>query len=400
MMHLFFAHGTGVRQSGYEQTLADIEKGLANAGRRDIAVSGVAWGERHGVKVTPGHIADMLPPEGAAKGATPTDPEVEAAIWAELMSDPVFELRVVAARVGVPSPQPPGQVQPSERFKTRLRSINIPDPAGGVTLEAVRNAAARLADGHYAPVVVDAVRSAGSAADPTLISATARAIVAIALIDARGQPGEGPDALFVLSARADLVAQVEGSLTEGVKGAVGDWFKSRIRGWALGRATGYGRDRRDGLMGSVSPGMGDILLTQRRGQDVLGMLRDAINALEGDVVVIGHSLGGEHLVNLISGPDRPSNISKLITVGSQISFFTACDAMADLRLGAPLPADFPPWLNVYDRNDFLSFCAERSFKGGQGVKDVEITSGMPFPDAHGAYWRQPRFYENLVEFIG
>lgn len=121
--------------------------------------------------------------------------------------------------------------------------------------------------------------------------------------------------------------------------------------------------------------------------------------LQGDVAVIGHSLGGEHLVNLMTSANRPANITKLITVGSQISFFTACDSMADIRLGAPLPPEFPEWLNFYDRNDFLSYCAQRFFTGGNGVTDVEITSGVPFPDSHGAYWRQPALYARLAQFL-
>ena len=73
--------------------------------------------------------------------------------------------------------------------------------------------------------------------------------------------------------------------------------------------------------------------------------------------------------------------------------------MATLRLGDAIPADFPPWLNFFDRNDLLSFCAQRFFKGGQGVRDQEIVSGVPFPDSHGAYFRLPKFYEQLGAFL-
>ncbi|MFN7127784.1 MAG: hypothetical protein ACK4OJ_01860 [Brevundimonas sp.] len=398
MSHLFFVHGTGVRQSGYEQTLKDIRNGLAKAGRPDVVVSGVSWGEAEGVRVTSQLIDKMLPPDGAAKGITPTSPEEEAALWAQLLEDPLFELRIVALRGRPPTAALPGQALPSEAFKAKLRALSLPAPAGGVDPGAVRKAALWLAEGEGAPTVTEAATAAGAVNDPVLVEATARAIVALVLLDARGEPGEGPDALFISAERDAVVEQVEKGLSEGVMG-LDDWLKNKVKGWVLSRATSAGKNRRDGLMTAVSPGVGDILLTQRRGDRVLDLLRSEIGKLQGPVAVIGHSLGGEHLVNLITSPDRPANITKLITAGSQISFFTACDSMETIRLGSPLPADFPAWLNFYDRNDFLGYCAERFFTGGKGVTDVEITSGVPFPDSHGAYWRQSALYTRLAAFL-
>lgn len=399
MTRLFFVHGTGVRRAGYEQTLSDIKKGLAKAGRGDIEVAGVSWGEQAGVKVTAQLIEQMLPP-GAAKGEAPTDPEREAALWATLMDDPLFELRVVALRPREPTEMLPGQPLPSEAFKRKLRNLALSDAPlpGEVAPEALRAAADWLADGEGSPVATEAATAAGSENDPALIEAAARALVAYALAISRGEPGTGPDALYLREERAALVEQVEKRLTEGVMG-IDDWLRDKLKEWALAKATAYGKDRRTGLMTAVSPGTGDILLTQRRGEAVQQLLKSEIEKLQDDVAVIGHSLGGVHLVNLLSGPDRPKNVTKLITVGSQAAFFTACDAMATLRLGKALEPSFAQWLNFYDRNDFLSFCAARSFTGGKGIIDVEVTSGMPFPDSHGAYWRMPKVYEDIVQFL-
>lgn len=398
MTNLFFVHGTGVRQTGYEQTLKDIRNGLSKAGRPDVIVSGASWGNTHGVKLTSQLIDAMLPPVGAAKGLAPTAPEEEAALWAQLMEDPLFELRVVALRTRPPTAALPGQQLPSEGFKSRLRSLDVKAPAGGVDAQSIRQAALWLADGAGAPAVTEAVRASGAVNDPALVEAAARALVAVVLLNARGEPGAGPDALYVKTERDALVAQVENELSEGVMG-IDIWFKDKIKDWALAKATSLSKRRRDGLMTAVSPGAGDILLTQRRGEPLMDLLRHEIGKLQGPVALIGHSLGGEHIVNLATSPGRPKNLVKLITAGSQVSFFTACDAMATIRLGQSLPADFPPWLNFYDRNDFLSFCAARSFTGGNGVTDVEITSGMPFPDSHGAYWRQPALYTRLAAFL-
>jgi len=52
---------------------------------------------------------------------------------------------------------------------------------------------------------------------------------------------------------------------------------------------------------------------------------------------------------------------------------------------AKLPSTFPKWLNVYDRDDLLSYVGGKLFP--DWVEDFHAGSGIPFPDSHGAYWR-------------
>ena len=157
-------------------------------------------------------------------------------------------------------------------------------------------------------------------------------------------------------------------------------------------------------MRGVTPGLGDILLYERRGDDILAAIEGRILELTADgqpIVVLGHSLGGIMLVDLLSRVRAagPLLVAKLVTVGSQSPILFKFDALGTLR---PLVAQaggrpYVPWLNVFDRNDFLSFCASRAFPGvTAGIEDFEVISGVPFPDAHGAYFRQPAFYEKLV----
>jgi hypothetical protein len=54
---------------------------------------------------------------------------------------------------------------------------------------------------------------------------------------------------------------------------------------------------------------------------------------------------------------------------------------------------FTPWLNIYNRSDFLSFCAERVFPGIDGIQDSGVDPGVPFPEAHSAYWYHDPVYE-------
>jgi pimeloyl-ACP methyl ester carboxylesterase len=157
-------------------------------------------------------------------------------------------------------------------------------------------------------------------------------------------------------------------------------------------------------MNSISPGIGDTLLYQRRGDDILAAIEKKIVELSADsakLVVLGHSLGGIMLVDLLSR-QRPAGrlkVSKLITVGSQSPMLLKFDALGSMRRKGPFSpeAPFTPWLNVFDRNDFLSFCGSRAFPGiAAGIDDFEVASGVPFPDAHSAYFSLDTLYTKIA----
>jgi hypothetical protein len=115
MATLFFVHGTGVRQQGFDETMQHIQKGLADVGRVDLKVKGVPWGVMLGTHVDAQQISDMLPPT-ATMGPSLTDPEVKARLWADLLTDPLFELRLAALRRPAgPVLAPPGGFSPARR---------------------------------------------------------------------------------------------------------------------------------------------------------------------------------------------------------------------------------------------------------------------------------------------
>src|SRR4051794_10851620 len=94
---LFFVHGTGVRQSGHDATLAAIRDGVQRNGMGGIDVVGCPWGETLGVKLD--HVAETLPPAAQTRDITsapPTAAEIATATWALLIDDPLFELRLAA----------------------------------------------------------------------------------------------------------------------------------------------------------------------------------------------------------------------------------------------------------------------------------------------------------------
>lgn len=404
---LLFIHGTGVRKAGFEQSMESLAAGLKKAGRPDIAVAGFLWGDPLGVKIDDAAIDAVLPP-AKAKDVGADDSQWEAALWAQLLEDPLFELRMAAIRDvgpgGVQAAPLPGVGQlPDIVVSTRVAALpgKLQDPLpGGVSAAVIGRAASDIGP---SPELAQAALAAPDPDDPDLNRAIARAIVAEALVRSRGEIGEGPDALYVVADRRDLVELVANMLVPATKG-LGGWLFDKIKGAAEVWATGYGKKRRDGLMTGAGPGIGDIMLYQRRGDAILSAIESEILRLAakgGPLVVLGHSLGGIMLVDLLSRPraSGPLPVEKLITVGSQSPAFFACDALETMRRNQALPSGTPfvPWLNVFDRNDFLSFCASRAFPGAPaGIEDFEIASGVSFPDSHSAYFRQDSFYSKIV----
>jgi hypothetical protein len=103
-------------------------------------------------------------------------------------------------------------------------------------------------------------------------------------------------------------------------------------------------------------------------------------------------------MDLLIAASRPA-VKGVITVGSQAPYLYEIGALSQLEFGTPLPGHVPPWLNIYDRDDLLSFVAAKVMKGGSGVEDIEIRSGQPFPASHAAYWRQPEVWKAVSSFI-
>jgi hypothetical protein len=137
---------------------------------------------------------------------------------------------------------------------------------------------------------------------------------------------------------------------------------------------------------------------------VAGTLREAA-ARGGPVVALGNSLGGIILVELLVAPDAPRP-DLLVTVGSQSPLLATIGALGDLgsdgmagdALAGPTP--FQPWLNVYDRRDFLAFVAQPVWPNEPGIRDLAVDNGEGFPDSHGAtYLSRPELYRAIRDHL-
>src|SRR6516164_9676973 len=94
---LLFIHGTGVRRTGFDQTMALLRKGFE--GKLLIEIDGICWGPDLGVNVDDQAIAQVLPPALAkAEEIGAEEMGVRAALWAELLRDPLLELQMASMR--------------------------------------------------------------------------------------------------------------------------------------------------------------------------------------------------------------------------------------------------------------------------------------------------------------
>ncbi|AEL07779.1 hypothetical protein [Xanthomonas campestris] len=120
------------------------------------------------------------------------------------------------------------------------------------------------------------------------------------------------------------------------------------------------------------------------------------------LVVIGHSLGGVILYDIVTyfRPDLAFDL--FVSVGSQIAVFEEMTlyraSRSDLPPNPPKdrlskPKAFGRWLNVYDTNDVFSFRAQGVF---DGPDDYRFDTGYGLLQAHGGYFARPSFYKRLA----
>lgn len=393
----FFVHGTGVRQSGYEATLTRIRRGCAKQpALRDIQVAdNCNWGEDVGTRLD--LLPLVLPPEERSRAiaAVAEAADIELTLWRLLLEDPLFELRL-AAQQPAKSVSAFGHAGPDVELAAAMERLaaNPPDAAAaGIPAPQLVAAIARVrAAAELAPAAI----AAGDAAEKELVEAVARAVVAFALASAPADEPR-PTAALDRGVRDALVAAIALQLAPTTRG-FGGWLKDKVKDAVAGIATHELKERRQKLTGGSLETVGDIFFHLRRGGLVLDYIAGKIQAWEPPIVAVGHSLGGIMLVDLLTRADAPA-VAKLVTVGSQSPLFFAVDSLESLRpFGLAATAPFVPWLNIYDRNDFLSYLAKDVFAAAAGIDDQEVKSGVPFPDAHSAYWENDRTYELIASF--
>lgn len=427
-MRFLFVHGTGVRRERHDTLFALVRERLT-ARFPDAVVDSCYWGDRFGATLGAGgrSVPGLRPgPESA-----PDPVDAETAEWALLLADPLCEVRVLAEagweRAGggafdgggggtgggafggdgapddvfaMPGVQPAGA-----RVLGLLASLPPAPPPSGDELGALLHgtglaagfAAALESTARSAEAARAGERATGEPQARELATALARAVTAAALASAGAESdctGTERDRLVeLLTTRLGGDARVPGARAAAVLGrlALRVTTQPLLNAW------------RGSLTVGATPALGDILRYQARGHDLREFLHARIAADPGPTVLIGHSLGGIALVDLLAlaaarGEAAPG-VRLLVTVGSQAPFLYELGALTALEPGAKLPYGFPRWLNVYDRQDVLSYLAGPVFPGDARVTDHEVGSRQPFPACHSAYWKQDSLYERIEQAV-
>jgi hypothetical protein len=136
--------------------------------------------------------------------------------------------------------------------------------------------------------------------------------------------------------------------------------------------------------------------------DVAKTLEDAKK--DGPLIVVAHSMGGPIVYDVLSHYRTDLEVDKLVTVGSQVGLFEELCLLQKGKLAGCPPgpakvsqvANIKEWINVFDRNDLLSFVAAPIF---EGAKDFEYRTGKGIFAAHGAYFTMPSFFKRLAERV-
>ncbi|MEV7523968.1 hypothetical protein [Streptomyces sp. NPDC091371] len=406
-MRFLFVHGTGVRRERHDALFALVRERLVER-FPGAGVDSCYWGDRFGASLGAG--GRSVPGLRIAADAVPDPVDAETAEWGLLLADPLCEVRVLAEAGwdghgdGDDGFGMPGVRSEGDRVLALLAGLpEVPEDADelagllrGTGLAAHYAAALRSVAGSQ-----EAAR-AGARADEIarareLATALARAVTAAALASAGAEAdctGTERDRLVeLLTARLGGDARVPGARAAAVLGRLAMRVTTQplLNAW------------RGSLTVGATPALGDILRYQARGHELRAFLHAGIAAGPGPTVLIGHSLGGIALVDLLAlaaarGEPVPG-AELLVTVGSQAPFLYELGALTALEPGAKLPHGFPPWLNVYDRQDVLSYLAGPVFPGDTRISDHEVGSRQPFPACHSAYWKQDTLYERIERAV-
>jgi hypothetical protein len=381
---IVFVHGTGVRLPAYQRGLETARKVAKACGlQHDFAEC--VWGDPLGVEFKGDSLPDPPDPKRLAQE------EADFAQWNWLLDDPLFELDKLTTRDTSKAARAPAMPGAKPQWLKLWESIAAYEASYDLTQLLERGGLDGLWVDAWKTIVEASPipRQAFEASAHELAEAThalARALIAQLYVQAIDSGIPGPS----MTLRKSLLDRLIVDWKQQVYG-LSAFFANMMKR----ASTRVLRKHRSSLSNAVALPIGDILLYQSRGQTVRDFIRHKIAAATPPVTVVAHSLGGIACVDLLALPNPPQ-VHRLVTAGSQAPLLYEIGALLSLKAPQPLPQGFPGWLNLYDRNDFLSYVANRCWPA---VSDVEIESGQPFPDSHSAYFGNEATWKEIGKFI-
>ena len=395
MPTLLFVHGTGVRQVNYNETLQLITEAMGVSAE----VLPCYWGDL-GSQL--GAAGQSIPAYDSTRRSLNLEADIihsqsySIALWQALLVDPLHELRSLGLKPHTFVP-PFQQTQGQQLIQEGLQ-LELSEPLRALLLRGGIEPAT-FDTARREVLVSQALRTALGDANEDLgeyRAAMARAWIATAANHAHADKLQSTGELWwpALVLDVDLRTLTEKLLIEALGGeerGVAQWVMHHLS-WPLRWGfTQWGANRRGAFSDAAYPIAGDIMLYQARGEAIRARIRDHILAAAEPVHLLAHSLGGVACVDLLATEALP--VQQLITVGSQAPFLYEINALPCLPFGHPLPASLPPWLNIYDRRDFLSYIGASVFPGR--IVDRCVDNRQAFPASHSAYWWNSEVWEAI-----
>lgn len=412
MATILFVHGTGQRRESVQKSLEKIRnQAKKQPTLASLAVENCLWGDPRGTQLGVGLSIPDYAERGGMGELDPT--EIDLELWANLYADPLYELRLMALQ---PSPET-GLPGPSAGDRLNKYVLEFK-----VTPELRAQLATGDVDGVFETARNEVVESEpyrkmlGTAVDPLgpFQDAIARAFVAMAIVlFLEANTGTRPTMQQDRRLRDASVRGIRDGLGP-YQAAILDSVVRRLQKlgnkvyWGTPTALlapgallwgGLARRRRGEVMDGASPLVGDILLYQCRGKGIQELIAFRIREVAPPIVILAHSLGGVAAVDVLVQENLQDRVALLVTVGSQAPYFYEINALPSLdrRKGEKLPPHFPPWVNIYDRRDFLSFVGAPVFPGR--VTDHDVDNHQPFPVSHSAYWDNEETYRIIADVV-
>lgn len=379
---ILLVHGTGVRLPNYEKSFEIAEKTAHDCSLKRTILP-CAWGDPLGVEFK-GHSLPDTPAADDRKA------EEDFAHWIWILDDPLLELSLLGIpdekdpKAGVLNPDGPSSGERDlEKVRAYTPSLEFRELLRRSDLDDVWNPAR---DRILSDKVTERAFEASEHQPQEAFRAVARALVAQMHVEAVSRSRPAPSALH----RDKLVQRLLVDWKQQVFGISDRFLKFVARA-----GTRYVRDRRNALNAAAALPLGDVLLYQTHGAKIRSFIKGKIESCPAPVTIVAHSLGGIACVDLLALCRIPE-IEALVTLGSQSSFMHEIGSLSSLKAGEKLRENFPRWLNIFDRNDFLSFFASRIFPN---AKDFEVASGQPFPESHSAYFGNEVVWTRIRKFI-
>jgi hypothetical protein len=384
MPSVVLIHGTGTRESGYNQMLAAVKSRL-HSERKSYILQECPWYIDHGTPDPP----YLSSPEGLDVRAVGNELPFSEAIlsWQHLYIDPLAEIRELSQ-----SPLIGGGGNPASGAQLALQIQLCPRP------DSMRNneefpllASWDLARKAILEEKITQTAVARNAARPD----DTRSTVARALLAELIRRGLERGDLLPDGTQRDIWVN---DLSKGMGADPAITFRAVPR-----VLTPFVRLLNRHLIrpfGEIhSPIAADILFYQARGQGIRDFIAQCIADAPQPVYVLAHSLGGIAAVDTLV-QKTTLKVEALITFGSQAPFLHEMNSLVSLEKGDHLPAHFPKrWCNVYDPNDLLSFRAAKVFSADSRVKDEKLDSGQPPVAAHSAYLTSNAFWQIVWNII-